>query len=296
MNPISRRQFLQLTGIAFVGSQLSSIHLFDHTPAVQQVHGRALVGAPVRAFPSAAAPTLGRLWPDSITPALSAYGEWYRLEHGYTERQHIQPMKPYQPNPQPPAIHEPFWAEVAGPVAAVRQFCAANAPQIARIGHGGVARVIDYLPDSPSAWYGIAAEDGSLLGWSQAVNWQPAAARADERVVAVEVRLDQRQLLAWGADRLLLQSPCSLGNDCQPGSYQIIGRQTALSLSLAEPSGRLHGVPWVIQFEGGELVGAYWHNQFGRSTAVPGPAVQLPPIAAEWLYAALETDAPILMR
>lgn len=58
----------------------------------------------------------------------------------------------------PAQIEKPiFWAEVAGPVAAVRQWCAADAPFVTRIGHGGVAQIIDYLSDKTTSWYEIAA-------------------------------------------------------------------------------------------------------------------------------------------
>lgn len=44
-----------------------------------------------------------------------------------------------------------------------------------------------------------------------------------------------------------------------------------------------HGVPWQIHIGADyNLNGVYWHNQFGAAS--PGPAVQVTPILARWLY------------
>ncbi len=69
-------------------------------------------------------------------------------------------------------ISDHGWIEVVAPVAAVRQWCAPDAPLVTRIGHGGIVRVIDRLPGD-TLWYGIASETGDLLGWSQAAHWKP---------------------------------------------------------------------------------------------------------------------------
>ena len=68
-------------------------------------------------------------------------------------------------------LHHPSGDKSAGALAVVRAYCAADAPIVARIGHGGVLRVIDYLPPGQSdgiGWYGVADDESSaLLGWTQ---------------------------------------------------------------------------------------------------------------------------------
>ena len=292
MAPLSRRQFLQFTGVAFLAAQLPPLPIFD-SQSPGTLTGRALAAALVRTFPSSAAPATNRLWPDSVIPVLGSRDGWYHLATGWVERSHLQPMKPYQPDPNPPAVGAPFWAEVAGPVAPVRRFCAPNAPQVARIGHGGLARVIDYLPDEPSPWYGITDESGDLLGWSPAVHWRPAASDSPTRADQLEIDLRQSRIIAWGDNRRLMQAPCALGSSLLPGTYRIESRQMAKTYRLTHP---LHGVPWVVQFGAGALAGAYWHNDFGKPFTSPGPAVQVPPLAAEWLYSALAEDAHVVVN
>ena len=117
----TRRQFLQLAGIAVVTSQIPrSTRLIDSliqdTPLIQ---GRALTAQTVFAQPSLAAAPVGQLWPDGVTPILAVRDDWYHLPQGFAPRISLQPMTPFQPAPPPERFTEPFWAEVIGPVASV---------------------------------------------------------------------------------------------------------------------------------------------------------------------------------
>ena len=55
-------------------------------------------------------------------------------------------------------------------------------------------------------------------------------------------------------------------------------------------------VPWSIGLgEGQSLAGVYWHNQFGTAYQ-NGPAVQVTPLIARWLYGWLGDDAHIVVE
>ncbi|MBI5669055.1 MAG: L,D-transpeptidase [Chloroflexi bacterium] len=283
----TRRQFLQLTGIAALGSQLSPSLRFIHAlvPDAPALQGRALTASTVYARPSLNAAPAVRLWPDTVTPIHAAQGDWYRLPEGFAPRSDIQPMKPGTPAAvQTPDA--PFWAEVIAPAASVRACCAANAPLVTRIGHGGILRVVDYLPDSPSPWYGVADEIGALLGWTPAVHWQRVdGSEIASSGLALELDTRSQQLTAWEDGRAILQAPCSIGQSVRRGVYAVQTRQTGGVRLRLDDASDVHGVPWRVAFGAFDLTGAYWHNRFGA--AVPGAAVQVTPVLAQWLYAAL---------
>ena len=280
----SRRRFLQLAGIAVAAASVP--HLTSAAPVFEPVYGRALAATPVYSAPSVSAPLVARLWSDSVTPILAvsvgaANSAWYRLPQGYARRENLQPMiAPARRSDSSSA--PPFWAEVSAAVAVVRAWCAADAPLVARIGHGGVLRVIDFLPGSPSDpgdWYGVAeSENGDLLGWSAAAAWSPALIDqiAPDLILALDT--GARRLDVIDQDRKVLSAPISTGRDLVPGSYPITERRVTLA-----QAGDYRGVPWALTFgDDLHLSGAYWHNQFGAAT--PGTAVQVTPPLANWLY------------
>ncbi|NWG16347.1 MAG: L,D-transpeptidase [Chloroflexi bacterium] len=275
----TRRQFLQLAGIAAIGSRLPSLFTQSLRDTSSPV-GRALDAAAVYRHPALEAAPVGQLWPDSIVPILGERGAWYQTPGGYVARDLLQPMKPAPPFQRAPLPSEPFWAEVAGPVAAVRRYCGADAPLVTRIGHGGVARVIDALPDEPAPWYGIASDTGDLLGWTQAVHWR-AVETPEAGAIDLEVDVRAGRLTAWEDGRAVLQAPCSTGQTIRPGVYSITGRLVG-GARLDD----FFGLPWRVTFGDYDLTGVYWHNRFGA--AVPGPSLQVTPLLAEWLYHSLQ--------
>lgn len=271
----SRRDFLKFTGV-LLGSAALPGWLFSADRRAR-TYGRALEAASVYHGRSARAGLAARLWPDSVIELLDADADWYQVEQGFVARQVIQPMQPPRVVPQPSL---PFWAEVCGPVAAARAHCAADAPLLARIGHGGTARVIDRLPGQPSDWYGLAGDDGALWGWTQAALWQPvdpAPLALDYRVV---IDRASSQLSVLDGDAVALRAPFSAGAPLAPGAYSPGEKR------VSGAAAGYHGVPWQIAFGGQQIAGAYWHNRFGAPAA--GTAVQLAPGVARWLFAWLD--------
>jgi hypothetical protein len=293
----SRRQFLKLTGIAVAGSQINFLPRFNQAQAVveESYRGRALAAAPVYNAPSASGTILTMLWPDSIVSITGIENDWYRVTDGYVARESVQPMTPNLPQHHIQIPETAFWAEVIGAVAPVRQFCAADAPRVTRIGHGGVAQIVDYLPGEPNGWYGINDANGDLIGWSQAIYWQPI----DDTLVEngdhqVEIDLEAQHLTARENGEVILQAPCSIGEWVKTGRYNIQDQKpSGQSLQVENMPNALHGVPWITTFgDGYSLTGAYWHNRFGRHT--PGPSVQVTPLLAHWLYGWLNENSRIV--
>jgi hypothetical protein len=283
----SRRDFLKITGITLAASQINIFPNFQGSFLQNMYQGRALSAAPIYSALNSSSEIVATLWPDSVSHIRTIHENWYRLSSGYVERSELQPMF-VQEQPadfQIPTF--PFWAEVAGPVAPIREHCAANAPLITRIGHGGVAQVIDYLPGEPNGWYGIGNDVGNLMGWTQAIHWTPLVETSysgNETTIRIDVAgqtlsVEQNGLIA-------LYAPCSVDPGTKAGTYVLELQKPGGTHRTAEAV--FQGVPWQLNFGADTtLTGVYWHNQFGK--ALPGPAVQVSPLLARWLYQAMNT-------
>lgn len=291
---VSRRTFLKGLGIALASTSLRPAFAFlPEAPSIGS-QGRALTTLSVYDYRHINAPIVRHLWPDSLISWHDSDQDWYQVEGGYVRREQVQPMAPCVQADCQFRSEYSFWAEVAGPVASVREFCAANAPLVTRIGHGGVMRVVDGLPGEPYGWYGITDASGLFFGWTQATQWRPVEAEltiATERLLVIDRRA--RSLAAYEDGQPLLQAAYAAGSELRAGTY---------SAEPVAPGGGhwygenvYHGLPWQLRLSDDHLIaGAYWHNRFGQ--AVPGPAVQLPPVLARWLYGWLNPQTPIEVK
>ena len=278
---LSRRQFLQAAGIAVAAAHLPRFTL-SAAPSFETLYGRALAAAPLFAAPDAQRQPLRHLWSDSVTPILETRGNWYRVEGGYTPRAMLQPLHtPAQRSAA--AANAPFWGEVSGAVAVVRQWCAADAPLVTRVGHGGVMHISDRLTLGEKDWYGVAeSAGGELVGWTQAANWSPVTLDAALPSLTLAVDSNRQQLKVFEQDTLLLSAPVSVGQNLPTKRYPLNQQQ------LATRSGEHFGAAWALSFgDGIMMTGAYWHNRFGMTGEAPEPAaapLEVTPMLARWLY------------
>lgn len=297
METYSRRQFLKFTGIAVAGSQINFFPVFNQAQTVveESYRGRALSAVPVYSKPGTSGTIVSTLWPDSVVSITGVEQDWYQVTEGYVARESVQPMTPSLPQHRIQIPEPAFWAEVIGAVAPIRQFCAADAPRITRIGHGGVAQIVDYLPGEPYGWYGVGDEHGTLLGWSQAIYWQPIDPLLNETGDHhVEIDLQAQYLTARENGEVVLQAPCSIGEWVKTGNFNVQAQQpSGQSLQIENMPDAIYGVPWITTFgDGHSLSGAYWHNRFGKQT--PGPSIQVTPLLAHWLYGWLNESSRIV--
>lgn len=289
MMSVSRRTFLTWMGLGTAAAgfgvwptSLSAIRDGE----IRQ--GRALRVVDVLSRPSASAKVVRQGWPDSVLEIRRALNSYFEVSDGYVPQTDIQPM--VRASEQIPFSGTlPFWAEVTGPVSAVRVFAAADAPLVTRVGHGGVMQVVAVLPDEPR-WIGLADSNGTLIGWSQASAWNPI--RDLDYLDGGTLYLN-RTALRWRLEHrgeVLSGGLFASGRDLLPGRY-IPQKQS--------PGGQVDaicsGSSWRIEFGAGfDLAGTYWHNQFGRP--MTGPAVQLPPFQARLCYECLAQDGMIIIE
>ncbi len=274
---LSRRHFLQAAGIALAVAHLP--RLTQAAPRFEPLYGRALATIPVYAAPQTTAPLITNLWSDTVTPLLDTSGVWYRLPDGYAQRALLQPL--LAPAHNAGGEHDaPYWGEVTGAVAIVRAWCAADAPVVTRVGHGGVLYLRDMLMPNGVRWYGVAGtENGELLGWSQAASWSPAAIDAIAPSLTLSINRQTQQMQVLDGAQALLSAPVTINPTLIAGTYAVNGRNFT-----AAPVGEHYGVPWALSFGADQhLSGAYWHNRFGTASA-GGAAVEVAPALARWLY------------
>jgi hypothetical protein len=289
---LSRRSFLQMAGIAAASTRfLSFTPLLNRKPALA---GRPFEALPVRSAPDADAPVMAHLWPDSMVPIQHTAGDWYAVPGGYVPRSHVQPMMPYAPDTRLAMPEQPFWAEVAAPVASVREYAAADAPLVTRVGHGGVLYVVDALPDRDgfAGWYAVSESDSPVIGWTQAVLWRPvtntAGGQADGQTLLIDRKTSRLSLKQ--ENHTLLSAPFSAGTALQPGDYAVNKQQTG-----GGRYGMYRGLPWQVTLDAGyDIAGVYWHNDFGAPVA--GPAVQLPPMVATSLFGWVAEGTKVSIR
>ncbi len=280
MPRLSRRQFLQFSGIAVLGQALG----FDIPESSH--FGRAFAATPIYHTPDGKVSR--HLWPDSVTPLLSATESWYQVAAGYVKRTDLQPIT-YDPTGQQPALIQPnTWATVNAPSASIRAWCAADAPLVTHIGHGGVLMITDYLPGDP-AWYGVGYSAGEIIGWSQAVQWRQAKLQANP-TNPLDIVVKQRVMTIYADGKAIAQTSVATSASTLPGgSYQITPGLPG------SPQAGYQGTPWLLywgnQFT---LSGVYWHNRFG--SVVNGPTIQTTPIMAQWLYTHLSPNSRLIIR
>lgn len=280
---LSRRQFLQAAGIAVAAAHLPRLSFSaSAAPSFETLYGRALQAAPVYATAQTNSLPLKHLWSDTVTPILETRGHWYRLPDGYAPRAMLQPMVKTAERSETAAA-TPFWGEVSSAAAVVRQWCAADAPLMTRIGHGGVLHISDKLTLDGNDWYGVAeSTSGDLIGWTQAANWSPVMADTVLPALVLAINRQMQQLDVYEGDQHILSAPVSVWQNLPAGRYPIDEQQAATR------SGKYYGAAWVLAF-GNELqlAGAYWHNRFGtasRGAENPGAALEVMPALAHWLY------------
>ncbi|MEZ4667313.1 MAG: L,D-transpeptidase [Anaerolineae bacterium] len=290
----SRRTFLKWVGASLAATSLRPMLAFLPAFDISLHRGRALTALPVYQYRGQDAPIVSHIWPDSAIEFSESRGEWYQVAGGFVQRDSIQPMNPDQNGEHRFETQYPFWAEVIGPAASVRSYCAANAPLATRIGHGGVMQVVDGLPGEPYGWYAVADAGGYILGWTQATQWQKIVMEPDsdaERLIIVEQ--PTHTLTAYENGKPILKAAYAAGMEIAGGLYPSERLSPGGGYWNGDPN--YHGLPWRIRLsEKYEISGAYWHNRFGQG--VPGPALQLPVAVARWLYEWHSSGVPVVIK
>ena len=271
---VSRRDFLKLAGITTTLASLpSGISL---ALASEARYGRVLHLTDLYKHPDSNAKIIGRYLPDSIQPILDYQDGWVRMLDGFASETAIQPMLTASTMP---VDRIPTWLEVIAPYAAVRRWCAADAPLMARMGHGAVIEAVAALDDRHGDMWFQVALDGNASGWIQAQQLQPAAIHPSRQVH--HARIENQSLILLNGEHEIACFALAYPPDMSAGEHHIIQRTPGFHRS------DYSGIPWRLETNRGLILhGAYWHNQFACQHT-SSMSIELSVIAAKTVYALL---------
>jgi hypothetical protein len=288
MSSLSRRDFLKLCGISLGTSAL--LPLADLVAQYDQsaLFGRTLGKTAV--YDQAAGQAIGQLFPDSVVSLIAETEGWYQTPDGFIPRTQIQPMPGWNKERITTLSTFPVLVEVFAPSAPVYSTASTTAPATARIGYGGVAQAIDYLPDTAGGWLALANQSGTLRGWSQAARWHERSTPQSHHIDQVVLSRQSHVLSAWQGETLVASFTACCATDIPVGTALL---NSKLPFLWTTPH---QATPWCINWSNGvSLTGAYWHNDFGSNSAQPFK-IELSPANSRWLFQNLERSAQLLVQ
>lgn len=271
---ISRRDFLKIAGVTAASTSLASLG-FPNVIATMPQRGRMLRGSPARVAPYDHAKLAANLLSDSVHEILDIERGFVRLPSGYVPEKTIQPMlEAHSLLPE----NLPAHVEVIAPYAAVRKYGAADAPLVARPGHGAVLEALKALPDQHGGFNWYQVDLGGFSGWVQAHQIQQVI--ETQTSSAAHAVIKNHEMAVCQGEREIAHFALACPVNLPAGTHQIIRRHSCLHTSAFK------GIPWVLETNRGlQLGGVYWHNQFACTSQ--SSQIELSVLAAKAVFGLL---------
>jgi lipoprotein-anchoring transpeptidase ErfK/SrfK len=311
-NPISRRDFLQVSGLGFFGIALQPLKsLSNYLP---DQHGRvAELKTTIFDRPSLTGDPLKIYWKDMILPitevtvgdAEPQYNRiWYQIgDEGYAHSGAIQPVQtqlnePFEGIPSDGALVEvtvPYTDAHWGP-GKNHQFAYRFYYQTT---HWAIKLVGDNKGDP---WYRIKDDKWDLIYYAPANHLRvipageltPISPEISARDKRLEVHLNEQLVIAYEREKPRYMARIASGAEFSNGRFLTpLGRHKTFHKrpsrhmaagDLASNGYDLPGVPWIcyINEKGVAFHGTYWHNDYGRPRS--HGCINLTPTSAKWIY------------
>lgn len=258
-------------------------------PTAVPLLGRVFRTVEARAEPKKSAVPTGRLQSDSVhaISGVSEDGWWYITPKGCIPREAMQPILPYV-RPELPAdlSNVRGFYDVIAPTVAVKSHCTGYASTVGRVSFGAVMYVHDVLvDDNKQVWYCVSPTmNGSgLFGWAAALSfrrWLPP--KTGLNAPALWIDATHSKLSVYDGEVLVGETAIHAG-----GLPRGVGTLKVTLPAAAAYAGGHYVRAWFMMLQGAlgkpmPVYGAYWHNRFGTSHTYHN--VELPPLAARWLY------------
>ena len=328
MKTFSRREFIKLCGLSFLGlalpdKLLSSLTYFDEVQESIAILGRVtLSGHRLYKEPDTRSDVLEEMNMDSVREITGATISednsaanriWYELDgQGYAHSSRIQPVTRKLNKITLSIPEKGCLGEVTVPYANAYTSMDPDRSIAHRFYYASTFWVMDRLVDSGgTVWYKLLDDyyyqsfyvhgiyirmvpDSELTAISPDVSFE------DKKIV---VDLGKQSLTAYEREKPVFMARISSGVRLSDGGfatpkgyYRTTSKRPCRHM-VSPPSEYgsgfdLPGVPWVSYFtsEGIALHGAYWHNNFG----VPSShgCVNMTPQAAKWVYRWTDPNVP----
>jgi hypothetical protein len=311
-NPLNRREFLRLGGLAFAAAWLPAMP----RPAGQDspLQGR-VTEAQIFAFdrPSLGGRQVKTYWKDMVLNLAEAtvgddqpdYNRvWYRLDgEGYVHSGGVQPVRTRlnQPNQAIPA--EGVLAEVTVPFTDAHWGPSKDLPFAYRFYYETTYWVTGLVQDRQgNSWYRILDDKWDLNFYAPATHLRlvprnelaPLSPLVHPEGKRLEVRLAEQLVVAYEWKQAVFMARAATGAVFSNGRFKTpTGRHMTFHKrpsrhmaagDLASNGYDLPGVPWIsyVTEKGVAIHGTYWHNDYGRPRS--HGCINLTPSAAKWIY------------
>jgi hypothetical protein len=309
---VSRREFLKLSGLGFLGFITPPMLRSQNTLTNQQ--GRVIYNF-IEVFeqPSFSSRMVKQYWVDTILPITEvtigdfepAYNRvWYRIGNvGYAHSGGIQPVRTILNSPVTDIPSSGQLAEVTVPYTDAKWVSGSSLLIAYRLYYETTHWVIG-LEQSPdgSSWYRVLDDkwDLSLYVPAHHLRLIPASEltllspEVPPEAKRIEVRTNEQVVIAYEWDRPVFMARTATGAEFSNGKFFTpLGQHKTFHKrpsrhmaagNLARNGYDLPGIPWVcyITESGIAFHGTYWHNDFGKPRS--HGCINLTSQAAKWIF------------
>jgi len=316
MQPLTRRDFLKLSGAGSLGLFLPGVNLsLQEAPTLGRM---TISGIPLYDAPSFSAKKLRLFGKDEVqTISQQVDGDegnpsnkaWYRIAEGFTYSGWVQPVENHYQKPvfDIPAAGQV--GEITIPVCDPRLDATLYSKRAYRLYYGSthwVKRAI-VVRDEKSIWYEIFDFHlhKSFFVPSYAMRLIPPeeltllSPEVPDSEKTIHVDLGAQLVTAFEGEKLVFSSPCSSGakgTRTPEGEFRTYHKGPSIHMTNEGDDEAnvydLPGVPWCTFFTGigNAFHGTYWHNDYGRPRS--HGCVNLPSEAAKFLYLWTRPEVP----
>ena len=311
-HPISRRDFLKISGLAIAAALLpeKTVSAASGFKLARVVHG----AMQVYAEPSLSSKMVTQYWKDMVLPiAAEVEGQqtnrlgplWYQVGTvGFSHASWLQPVEIQFQEPTDEIRFTGSLAEVTVPFVDVYEDHSEDSLRLYRYYYGSTHWVNKLVYNtSGQAWYRVF--DDKFPERERWVRADRLRLYSDEELAPIspdvpadqkriEVNLAQQHLTAFEYDEPVFEAVVSTGDYLANPKYETPTGRYLVGLKRASQhmlpwdrtfgSYDLPGVPWVSYFtqRAHAFHGAYWHNGFGQIRS--HGCVNLTPQDARWIY------------
>jgi hypothetical protein len=316
LNPISRRDFLKLSGLGLASFGLWPSMRVQAQPRQQlsNQQGRVIYDT-IHTYdvPSFSGNIMRQYWTDTIVPITEVtigddepdYNRvWYQIgSDGYAHSGGIQPVKTLLQEPIADIPEGGQLAEVSVPYTDARWKADPNRDAIYRFYYETTHWVTGLTHDEQGIpWYRVLDDKWDLTFYVPAQHLrlvpnselQTLSPQVPAEAKRLEVRTGEQVVVAFEWDRPVFMVRAATGAEFSNGRfYTPAGRHYTFHKrpsrhmaagNLAYNGYDLPGVPWIcyITEKGIAFHGTYWHNDYGRPRS--HGCINLSPQAAKWIY------------